>query len=297
LDGERSDDSLLTLVAMRLGTFVHDGHRLAYTDFGEGPRVTVLIHGLTLSQRMQEPLARELAERGNRVLTLDLLGHGVSEQPETMWKYSMSFYAAEVVALLDHLGIEQAVVGGTSLGANVTLEVAAQAPDRLRGLVVEMPVLDNALLAVATAFFPVLVATTFGAPATRAFSRLMRLVPNRRLPFVMDIGVEVLQRDPAPTAALLQGLFFGRVAPHRTERRKLRAPALVIGHRRDPIHPFSDAGMLADELPEGRLLEASSIIELRVAPRRLTNAIADFVDECWQPRRARQRSGRRAAQG
>jgi pimeloyl-ACP methyl ester carboxylesterase len=156
-------------------------------------------------------------------------------------------------------------------------------------------VLDNALLACAVAFCPLLVATTFGAPATRVFSRVMRLVPNRRLPYMLDIGVEVLQRDPAPTAALLQGLFFGRVAPHRSERRTLRTPTLVIGHRRDPIHPFSDAGMLADELPDCRLLEADSIIELRLAPERLTNAIADFVDECWRPRPAQRR--RRSAAG
>jgi hypothetical protein len=39
--------------------------------------------------------------------------------------------------------------------------------------------------------------------------------------------------------------------------------------------------MLADELPNGRLLEASSILELRLSPDRLTNEIADFIDECW----------------
>jgi pimeloyl-ACP methyl ester carboxylesterase len=282
---------------MERGTFLHEGHELAYTEFGEGPRAIVLVHGLTFSRRMQEPLARELASRGNRVLTLDLLGHGESDQPETMWTYSMSHYGRQVLALLDHLGIDQAVVGGTSLGANTALEAAAQGPDRLRGMVVEMPVLDNALLACAVAFCPLLVATTFGAPATRVFSRVMRLVPNRRLPFLLDIGVEVLQRDPAPTAALLQGLFFGRVAPHRSERRTLQTPTLVIGHRRDPIHPFSDAGMLADELPDCRLLEADSIIELRLAPQRLTNAIADFVDECWRPRPAERRPRRRAAGG
>jgi pimeloyl-ACP methyl ester carboxylesterase len=282
---------------MERGTFLHEGHELAYTEFGEGPRAIVLVHGLTFSRRMQEPLARELAARGNRVLTLDLLGHGESDQPETMWTYSMSHYGRQVLALLDHLGIDQAVVGGTSLGANTALEAAAQGPDRLRGMVVEMPVLDNALLACAVAFCPLLVATTFGAPATRLFSRVMRLVPNRRLPYLLDIGVEVLQRDPAPTAALLQGLFFGRVAPHRSERRTLQTPTLVIGHRRDPIHPFSDAGMLADELPDCRLLEADSIIELRLAPERLTNAIADFVDECWRPRPAERRPRRRAAGG
>ncbi|MGZ4313454.1 MAG: hypothetical protein ACXVR1_15245, partial [Solirubrobacteraceae bacterium] len=56
---------------------------------------------------------------------------------------------------------------------------------------------------------------------------------------------------------------------------------LVIGHPRDPVHPFSDAGMLASELPNGRLLNAHSILELRVRPARLTSKIAAFVDQCW----------------
>ena len=50
----------------------------------------------------------------------------------------------------------------------------------------------------------------------------------------------------------------------------MRHPALVIGHYRDPIHPFSDSDMLVRELPDARLLEASSILELRLTPERLT---------------------------
>ena len=96
--------------------------------------------------------------------------------------------------------------------------------------------------------------------------------------------LDTLRQDPAPSAAVLQGLFFGRIAPHRTERRTFEAPALVIGHRRDPVHPFSDAGMLADELPNARLVEASNILELRFRPERLSQEIADFVHECWTPR-------------
>src|SRR5215210_2240052 len=109
------------------GTFTLEGHRLAYTSYGEGQRVTVLVHGLLLSQRMHEPLAEALAARGSRVLTIDLLGHGLSDRPRDMWRYSMPTFGAEVVALLDHLDIREAVVLGTSLGANTTLEVAAQA--------------------------------------------------------------------------------------------------------------------------------------------------------------------------
>ena len=277
------------------GTFRHEDRRLAYRVYGDGPRVTVLLHGLLLSQRMHEPLAHALAERGNRVVTLDLRGHGRSDRPPDMWRYAMGFFAQDVVALLDHLGVDEAVVGGTSLGANTTLEVASLAPERLRGMIIEMPVLDNALLACTIFFTPLLVGLTFGEPVYKRFAALLRRIPQAPLPFYAGVGLDWFGQDPGPSAAVIQGIFFGRVAPHRTERRTFEAPALVIGHHRDPIHPFSDAGMLADELPNGRLLEAESLIELRMAPERLTEEIADFVEQAWKPRRAGGSRGRRAA--
>jgi pimeloyl-ACP methyl ester carboxylesterase len=242
---------------------------------------------------MHEPLARSLAERGARVITLDLLGHGSSERPLDPQCYSMTFFAEQVVALLDHLEVDEAVVLGTSLGANVGLEAAALAPDRLRGMVIEMPVLDGALLACAVAFTPLMLALSYGEPVMRLVQAGARRVP--RLPWLLDFVVDTVRQDPAPGAAVLQGLFFGRIAPHRSERRRLETPTLVIGHKRDPVHPFSDAGMLAEELPNGRLLEASSIIELRIAPERLTGEIADFIDECWKPRPAERRGSAREA--
>ncbi len=278
--------------------FEHEGQRIAYTVYGDGPRATVLLPGLLLSQRMQEPLAKTLAEQGERVIVMDPLGHGSSDRPRDMWRYSMGAFGREVVGLLDHLEIEQAVIGGTSLGANVTLEVASAAPERVRGMLLEMPVLDNGLLGSALAFTPLLVALTFGEPVMKAVRRVARRVPRAPLPLVAEIMVDWVAQDPGPSAAALQGIFFGRIAPHRDERRTFDAPALVIGHPRDPVHPFSDADMLAAELPNGRLLNADSILELRTRPERLTGEIAAFVDDCWKTRTtasARRRPARRRA--
>ncbi|HZU04634.1 MAG TPA: alpha/beta hydrolase [Chloroflexota bacterium] len=282
--------------AYPMAHFSYDGHRLAYTVYGEGERVTVLIPGLLLSQKMQAPLARSLAGAGHRVVTFDPLGHGDSDRPRQMWRYSMPEFARQTVALLDHLGLEQAVVGGTSLGANVTLEVAAAAPDRLRGMVIEMPVLDNAIPACGAAFTPLLFALTFGEPGMRALARVARAVP-RRVPFLLELFLDWISQDPGPSGAVLQGILFGRTAPEHRVRESIRTPALVIGHPRDPVHPFSDAGMLAAELPNGRLVNASSIIELRANPRRLTREIAAFLDEVWAARAAGRGRAARAAGG
>ncbi len=289
-----------------------DGPRIAYTEFGGGPaaltpsgkrgstarsapaakRPLILIHGLLLGQSMNQPLAEDLAARGNRVITLDLLGHGQSERPRDMWRYSMAAFAQQTIALMDHLELPEAVVMGTSLGANTALEVAAVAPERLRGMVIEMPVLDNALLSSAVAFTPLLVALTFGEPLMKLLARGTRAVPRGLLPHYGNVLLDLVRQEPGPSAAVLQGLFFGRIAPHRSERRTFKTPALVLGHRRDPVHPFSDAGQLAEELPNSRLIEADSLVELRLQPERLTNEIAGFLDEVWAPRRkATKRAG------
>jgi pimeloyl-ACP methyl ester carboxylesterase len=275
--------------------FKHDGHRLAYTVYGEGPRTTVLLPGLLFSQRMHIPLAQELAERGNRVVTLDLLGHGKSARPNDMRVYGMEQFAQQTIGLLDHLDIEDAVVGGTSLGANVTLSVASIAPERLRGMIIEMPVLDNALLGCAIAFTPLMIALTFGEPVMKIVQAGARAVPSRGLPFWGDVMLDWVRQDPAPSAAVIQGLFFGRTAPPQSERETFETPALVIGHPRDPVHPFSDADALARELPNGRLVDASSFFEMRLAPERLTDEFAAFIDECWKPRRATPKRKRAAA--
>ena len=64
--------------------FDFDGHRLVYDEYGSGERVVVLLPGLLFSRKMHRPLAETLAERGHRVLCLDLLGHGDSDRPPEM---------------------------------------------------------------------------------------------------------------------------------------------------------------------------------------------------------------------
>jgi pimeloyl-ACP methyl ester carboxylesterase len=262
--------------------FRYQGHKLVFDEYGAGDRPVLLLPGLLFSRRMHRPLAEQLAARGHRVLCLDLLGHGDSDRPTEMFEYSMTLFGEQAIGLLDHLQIEQAVIGGTSLGANASLEAAAGAPERVKGLIVEMPVLDNALLGCALAFTPMLVALTFGEPLVRVGSRLAGLVP-RGANHLSDMLLDWASQDPKPSASVMQGLFFGRVAPPSSERRKMRHKALVIGHPRDPVHPFSDSDMLVRELPQARLIEAGSILELRLKPERLTGEIVDFVHECFEP--------------
>jgi pimeloyl-ACP methyl ester carboxylesterase len=259
-------------------------HRIGFDDYGEGRRPIVLIHGLLMNRRMFGRLGPALAQQGNRAICVDLLGHGRSDQPDDLRLYSMPLFAEQVLALLDHLGIERAVVGGTSLGANVGLELAVRHPDRVEALFVEMPVLDNALAAVAAIFAPVLLGLRMGRPAIELSARLASLVP--RTNFLLDIGLDFARRRPGPSVAVLEGLLLGETAPGREQRRLIDRPALIVGHPRDPLHPFSDSGMLAGELPQARLVEANSILEWRTRPNRLNEELARFLDEVWSPQLA-----------
>ena len=262
-----------------MGDFLYEGHRIEYDSYGEGDRVLVLAHGLLMNRRMFERLAPALAERGNRVICVDMLGHGRSDRPEDLRLYSMPLFARQVAALLDHLEQPAAVVGGTSLGANIALELAVREPERVAGLFIEMPVLDNALPAVAGIFAPVLLGLRLGRPVFEGISILTSAIP--RTVNLVDIGLDWVRQRPGPSRAVLEGLLLGETAPHREERKRISQPALIIGHHRDPLHPFSDSGMLVDELANARLTEANSILEWRLSPERLDGELAGFLDEVW----------------
>lgn len=260
--------------------FEYNGHRISYDEYGAGERPLILVHGLLMNRRMFDRLGPAMAERGNRVLAVDLLGHGRSERPTAMSQYSMTFFARQVEALLDHLDLEDAVIGGTSLGANVTLELAYLEPNRVKGMMIEMPVLDNALLAAAVIFTPIMLGLRFGEPLLKVVAAGARRIPRSNP--LLDIGLDWFRQDPTASEAILEGLFLGSSAPHHQFRVQMEQPALVIGHRADPLHPFSDAGMLAEELPHARLIEANSILEWRITPKRLDGELADFLEGVWE---------------
>ena len=283
-----------TLVSERVGQFFLDTpagrDRLEYTEYGAGEAWVVLLHGQLMPRRMHQPLARALAAEGLHVVTLDLLGHGRSDRPADPLAYSVGEFAHQVVSLLDHLGAPTAVVGGTSLGANVSLAVAVNAPDRVRGLLLEMPVLNNALEAGIMAFGPLMFAARYLPFTVRAVRGLTRPVPRGLVPFWAGIMLDTLDQRPDAMAALMHGLFFGMVAPTARQRRAITAPALIVGHPADPIHPAADAAMLADELPHARFVKARSFLEWRASPERLDAEAVEFARSCWETPRRRRRT-------
>jgi len=109
-----------------------NGQQIAYDDTGgDGPAV-VLAHGFLMDRTMFEPQVAALRDR-YRVVTWDERGFGDTAydgEPFTYWDS-----AADCVALLDHLAIDRAVIGGMSQGGFVSLRVALTAPERVRALI------------------------------------------------------------------------------------------------------------------------------------------------------------------
>jgi pimeloyl-ACP methyl ester carboxylesterase len=285
------DDNPGSAAPYEVGQFVHDNLELYYEVHGSGPRVLVFLHGILMDANMNRRLAADLAAKGNRVVLLDLPGHGLSARPQRASFHRMDTYAGHVVALLDHLNMDQAVVGGVSLGGNVSLLVAAQAPERVRGLVVEMPVLEWALPAAAITFVPMLLAAHFARPIVGRLSKVFRALP-RTGNGPLDSVMNMFSAEPHETAAVLHGILAGPIAPTVDQRAAMDIPALVIGHKVDHLHPFHDAEQLARRLPQGQLIQASSVLELRVHPERLTEEINGLLDTAWAaPARGAKQAG------
>ncbi|MBK5231263.1 MAG: alpha/beta hydrolase, partial [Thermoleophilia bacterium] len=210
-----------------------------------------------------------------------MAGHGKSDAP--IDRFDMTRYSHAVHRLLDKLGVDEAIVGGTSLGANIGLEFAAHHADSLRGLILDMPALERGIVGGSAVFTPILLGAEYAGPVVGVAARLMRMVPSKPFPYSVNMALDLMKRDPRTTSDVLKGIYFGRLAPPREERMEIAAPALVIGHKFDPIHPFEDATELAGDIQNSKFVEARSVFELRLMPKRLTKEIVAFVEDCWKP--------------
>jgi len=261
-------------------TLTYREYQLNYEVYGSGDRVLVWLHGLLLDANLSRGLARALAARGNRVVLLDLLGHGRSEKPRHSSAHRMDLYAEQVLCLLDELGADQVVLGGVSLGTNVSLLTTVRAPERVRGLVLEMPVLESAAPAAALTFVPLLLEMHYARAVLRLVTRAISRLPSSGIG-PLDSLLSAAGSDPTEIAAVLHGMLLGPIAPTVEQRKAITAPALVLGHGVDLIHSYADAKRLARQLPDARLIRTRTFAELWVTPARLTAEIADFLDRVW----------------
>jgi pimeloyl-ACP methyl ester carboxylesterase len=260
------------------GRFRFGQYALAYEIHGGSGVPCILVHGLLLDSLMNRDLAARFVAEGYRVILLDLLGHGESDKPTDPRELRVDFFADQTLGLLDHLGIERALVGGISLGAITALQVAAKAPERCLGLFIEMPVMEWSTMFAALLLVPLITLVDYGSFIVRPFARFVRRIPRPDSDLLASL-LNAASTEPEVITAVLHGILVGPVVPPAARRKQLTMPTLVTGHRGDRLHAHRDAAELAKEMPNARLLETRWIGELRVTPERLWPKIRAFLNE------------------
>lgn len=252
-------------------------HRIAYESFGPANGTPViLVHGILLNTHCNRDIAGWLSEDGYRVILVDLLGHGRSDKPLKAAEHRVDFYAEQVLGLMDHLGIERAILGGLSLGAITALTAACIAPHRVKAMLLEMPVAESGAPAAAIFLIPLMLTVHYALPAWRLLARILRKLPDTRYA-LLNSAIRAGQLEPEAIRAILHGVLLGPIVPTMQRRRQIEQPALVIGHAGDPMHALADVRAMRRYMPNVEVLVAKSILELRTRPERLRPAILEFL--------------------
>jgi len=255
-----------------------NGIRLAYEECGRGNTLALLlIHGFPLDGRMWRGQVAALSEVAH-VIVPDLRGHGRSEVPPG--PYTMEQHADDMAALLDHLGVRRAVIGGLSMGGYVAFAFWRRHRARVRGLAL----LDTRAEGDSEA-----------ARANRDAS--MRRVREAGVAaFVEDMLPRVLApaslADPA-IADMVRDIMVGQTADgiigalgglrDRSDSRALlpgiAVPVLAIGGAEDALTPPADMEALAAAIPDARtvIIPRAGHLSPLEQPAAVNAALSDFL--------------------
>ena len=225
---------------------------LAYTDVGTGPPI-VLIHGYPFNRSLWTEQTEALNSK-YRVVAPDLRGFGESDSSEGT--ATMARMAEDVAALMDALAIEQAVIGGLSMGGYVALAFARMFPARVKALVLAdtraqvdseegkqtrhqqaEKALSEGMAGIADAMLPKLL-----TPDT----------VSKRPELVKRVRDMMLKTKPEGAAAALLGMAE---RDDQTEFiSSIRVPALILVGREDAITPVADSEKMQSRIEGSRLV-------------------------------------------
>jgi len=259
------------------------GARLAYQVSGAGPAV-VLVHGFGLDMRMWDPQAAHLAARF-RVIRYDCRGFGASGPFDPAVPYT---HAGDLLALLDHLAIAEAVLAGLSFGGRVVMQAALAAPRRVRGLALLDAVLDDV---------PWDAESAAGLAEAARQARQHGLLAGRAAWLAHPLFATT-QEQPAVASALADmiagypGQHWTGHDPHRQDEprliealEQLTMPALVTVGERDVPGFREMSAVLARRIPGARyqVVAGAGHMSNMEQPGAVNRLLTQFLDETSTP--------------
>jgi pimeloyl-ACP methyl ester carboxylesterase len=229
-----------------------DGFDLVVEEFGHGQPI-LFAHGLTSNRAQSRRQMAPLADR-YRVIIFDQRGHADSSPVTDPALYDARRMAGDMAAILDALGIDQAVVGGESMGAATALRFAVDYPQRTRALILALPALSDELLAARQ------MVKDF-APAIRAIG--MSEFAGRNEQEMLKAGASaqraadwtaVLRSHQTESIAVACESVPDWVVCSREDLQALQMPVQIIAVQDDPVHPLELAERLRDTIAGARLI-------------------------------------------
>jgi pimeloyl-ACP methyl ester carboxylesterase len=249
-----------------MANFERDGIVFHYLDLGQGTPF-VFQHGI--GGDVGQPAGVYRPPKGIRLLCFDARAHGQTQPLGDPSALTFDVFGDDVVALLDHLGVRQAVIGGISMGAGVALNVAVRYPELVVGLVLSRPAwLDGPMPLENVARYAAIarLLRTVGAAGDRdealrrALAKFEASDDYRNLlasspDTAQSLRGQLTNERAVAAVARLERLPADRPLPDLRAAEAIRVPALVLAHRQDPIHRFAFGARLARVIPGARLVE------------------------------------------
>lgn len=252
-----------------------DGCPLFATALGEGPAV-VLLHGGGPDRRSLLPLASRLQDR-YLVALPDIRGYGQSiclDRSRHRWEQ----YADDVLALMEHLGVESAAVGGTGLGSTIAARAGLRRPDRVTRVMMISPedIEDDQGKAAEHAMITAFVARAQEAGLRAAWNSILPLLS----PFIADMVEDAIDRTDVASFLASMAIVDDRAFASIDELAALTVPTLIIPGA-DARHPDVLARRCREVIPHATLAPRVLTPEVRTLEEfnaAIAPVVAAFLD-------------------
>jgi len=255
--------------------------RVGFDDEGDGLAV-VFLHGFPHDRSLWSQQRIALAH-GVRRIVPDLRGFGASNAVDIVGNISMDDYADDVIALLDTLDIDRAVLCGLSMGGYIAMAIWRRYPDRVRGLVLcdtKATADDDAGKAMRNETIAFVRAEGSGALAERQLPKMLGATTHAQRPAVVDEMRAMMARQSVD--AMVGALTALRDRPDsRATLSTITVPTLIIVGDEDALTPQTDAERMLELLPPSagariEVIAAAGHVTCVERPAAVTHVLADF---------------------